>query len=266
MNQAPLLLYGIHSILEKLRAAPDDVEEILLTEDSLGGSARALHREAKRLGVRVSYASRAALDRLSQGQRHQGAVARIAPYGYFQIPDLLDEVSAPEFSGCVLALDGLTDPHNFGAILRTAEAVGVRHVVIPKDRSVDVTPVVMKTSAGAVHHLKVCKATNLRRVIAGLKARGFWVVGLCADAPEGIFDHLYPLKVCLVLGSEGGGIRPLIRSECDFQVAIPMLGKTASLNVSVAGAVFLYEWVRQRGMTADPASHPSRRKLDHGPS
>jgi 23S rRNA (guanosine2251-2'-O)-methyltransferase len=181
-------------------------------------------------------------------------VARIAAFGYSQISDLLEEVSPPDFSGCVLALDGLTDPHNFGAILRTAEAVGVRHVVIPKDRSVDVTPVVMKTSAGAVHHLKVCKATNLRRVIVGLKQRGFWVVGLCADAPERLFDHIYPAKLCLVLGSEGGGIRPLIRRECDFQVAIPMLGRTSSLNVSVAGAVFLYEWVRQRRITAHPAS------------
>jgi len=254
INQTPLLLYGIHSVLEKLRAAPSDIEEIVIAQESLDGSARALHREAKRLGVPVSYAARTVLDRLAKGQRHQGTVARIAPFGYSQISDLLEEVSPPEFSGCVLALDGLTDPHNFGAILRTAEAVGVRHVVIPKDRSVDVTAVVMKTSAGAVHHLKVCKATNLRRVIVGLKQRGFWVVGLCADAQEGLFDHNYPPKLCLVLGSEGGGIRSLIRSECDFQVAIPMLGRTASLNVSVAGAVFLYEWVRQRRITAHPAS------------
>jgi 23S rRNA (guanosine2251-2'-O)-methyltransferase len=110
----------------------------------------------------------------------------------------------------------------------------------------------MKTSAGAVHHLSVCKATNLRRALNSLKDRGLWIVGLCADAPQGIFDHVYPAKICLVLGSEGEGIRPLIRRECDFQVAIPMLGKTTSLNVSVAGAVFLYEWVRQRQLVAAP--------------
>ncbi len=251
-KQEPLLLYGIHSILEKLRAGSADVEEIILSEDSLGGSAQTVLREAKQLGVRVSFASRAVLDRLAQGQRHQGALARITPYGYAQFSDLLDAVSQPEFSGCILALDGITDPHNFGAILRTAEAVGVRHVVIPKDRSVDVTPVVMKTSAGAVHHLNICKATNLRRALNSLKERGLWIVGLCADAPQGIFDHAYPAQICLVLGSEGEGIRPLIRRECDFQVAIPMLGKTASLNVSVAGAVFLYEWVRQRHFVAAP--------------
>src|SRR4051794_794721 len=105
INQSPLLLYGIHSVLEKLRAAPSDIEEIVIAQESLDGSARALHREAKRLGVRVSYAARAVLDRLAQGQRHQGAVARIAAFGYSQISDLLEEVSPPEFSGCVLALD-----------------------------------------------------------------------------------------------------------------------------------------------------------------
>ena len=246
MQQDPLFLYGIHSILEKMRAGPNDIEEIIISEDSLTGAARALYSEAARLGLRVSYARRAALDRLAQGQRHQGVVARIVPYEYMQVSELLSEVSAPEFSGCILALDGITDPHNFGAILRTAEAVGVRHVVIPKDRSVDVTSVVIRTSAGAVHHLRICKVTNLRRAIVGLKERAFWIVGLSADAPRRVFDLDYPAKLTLVLGSEGEGIRPLIRRECDFQVAIPMLGKTASLNVSVAGAVCLYEWVRQR--------------------
>lgn len=246
MNQQPWLLYGLHAIREKLRAKADDVLEILIAQESGAKAARELSDEAKKQGVRATVVRRDVLDRLAQGQRHQGAVAKIKPYEYLQIEELFDEVVAAEWSGCVVALDGVTDPHNFGAILRTAEAVGVRHVVIPKDRSVEVSPVVTKTSAGAVHHMKIHKATNLRRAIGGLKERGFWTVGLSADVAEGIFDRIYPEKVCLVLGSEGEGIRPLIRQECDFLVSIPMLGKVASLNVSVAAAIFLYELLRQR--------------------
>ena len=162
-----------------------------------------------------------------------------------QVPRLLETISSsgPEQ---ILILDGLTDPHNFGALLRTAEAVGIRHVIIPKDRSVGVTAVVVKASAGAVHHLKIYKATNLRRAIKSLKDQGFWVAGLDVHATDGIYDRVLPERLGIVLGSEGAGIRPLIRQECDFLVSIPMAGKIASLNVAVAGAVFLYELVRQK--------------------
>lgn len=245
MNPAPWLLYGLHSIKEKLRANPGDVLEVLIAQESGAQALRELCDLAKMHGVRAAVVRRAVLDRLADGQRHQGAVAKIKPFDYLQVEDLCDEVCAPDWTGCVVALDGLTDPHNFGAILRTAEAVGVRHVIIPKDRSVEVTPVVTKTSAGAVHHLKIYRAINLRRAIEALKERGFWVVGLCANAAEEVYDRLYPEKVCLVLGSEGEGIRPLIRRECDFLVSLPMRGQVASLNVSVAAGVFLYELLRQ---------------------
>jgi 23S rRNA (guanosine2251-2'-O)-methyltransferase len=144
-----------------------------------------------------------------------------------------------------LILDGLTDPRNFGALLRTAEAVGVRHIVIPKDRSVAVTPIVVKASAGAAHHVKIVKVTNLRRTIGILKEYGYWIVGLDAQSRESVYDRQYPSKLALVLGSEGRGVRPVNLRECDFLVSIPMLGKVGSLNVAVAGAVFLYELLRQ---------------------
>ena len=127
----------------------------------------------------------------------------------------------------------------------TAEAVGVSHIVIPKDRSVDVTPVVVKASAGAAHHLKIAKVTNLRRAIAGLKDYGYWTVGLDGQSRESIYDKIYPDRLAIVLGSEGKGVRPVILRECDFVVSIPMLGKVTSLNVAVAGAVFLFEVLRQ---------------------
>jgi len=243
-------LYGIHPIVEKLRAAPDEVIEIILADEAAGKAAQELRQLANQLGLAVLVKPRGVLDRLARGQRHQGAVAKINPYDYGLVSELLNEVAPAQWSGCVVVLDGITDPHNFGAILRTAEAVGVQHILIPKDRSVGVTPTVTKTSAGAVHHLRVFQATNLRRALEQLKKQGFWVVGLSAEAQEGVFDRTYPSKVCLVLGSEGEGIRPLIRRECDFEVAIPMVGKTASLNVSVAAGVFFYELLRQKRIPA----------------
>jgi 23S rRNA (guanosine2251-2'-O)-methyltransferase len=168
------------------------------------------------------------------------------PYRYLDVADLPQRLSSATGSKWILILDGLTDPRNFGALLRTAEAVGIQNVVIPKDRSVDVTPTVVKASAGAIYHLKIHKATNLRRAVATLKEHGFWVVGLDHHSAVGIYDHVYPEKLGIVLGSEGKGSRPLILRQCDFVVSIPMLGKVASLNVGVAGAVFLYEILRQR--------------------
>jgi 23S rRNA (guanosine2251-2'-O)-methyltransferase len=172
-------------------------------------------------------------------------IARVTLYAYLEFAQLLQNVSTP--AACwILFLDGLTDPHNFGALLRTAEAVGVRHVVIPKDRSVDVTPTVVKASAGAVYHLEIYKVANLRRAIAALKKHGFWIVGLADKAAETIYDRVYADRLGIVLGSEGGGIRPIVLRECDYVVSIPMRGQVSSLNVGVAGGVFLYELVRQQ--------------------
>jgi 23S rRNA (guanosine2251-2'-O)-methyltransferase len=129
--------------------------------------------------------------------------------------------------------------------LRTAESVGIRHIVIPKDRAVAVTPTVVAASAGAIHYLEIYRVTNLRRAISDLKQLGFWIVGLDSKAQEVIYDRVYPKRLGIVLGSEGAGIRPLILRECDYLAAIPMQGKVASLNVAVAGAVFVYELLRQ---------------------
>ena len=145
-----------------------------------------------------------------------------------------------------MILDGIVDPRNFGALLRTAEAAGVQHIVIPKDRSVEVTPLVVKASAGAAHHLSIYKVTNLRRSLQALKQAGYWTVGLAVGAKENFYDRDYPDKLAIVLGSEATGVRPINLRECDFLVSIPMFGKVASLNVGVAGAIFLFELVRQQ--------------------
>jgi len=246
MDKEKQVIFGIHPILEKLRASPDDITEIIVAKGPARLASRSVGAAARKLGVRVNYADPAVLDRLAMGQRHQGVVAQINAFAYLQISQLLQSISSLSGSGEILILDGLTDPRNFGALLRTAEAVGIQHVVIPKDRSVDVTPTVVRTSAGAVHYLKIYKATNLRQSITSLKDHGFWFAGLDVHATTRIYDRVLPEKLGIVLGSEGEGIRPLIRRECDFLVSIPMIGQISSLNVGVAGAVFLYEVFRQK--------------------
>jgi 23S rRNA (guanosine2251-2'-O)-methyltransferase len=239
-------IFGINPVWEKLKATPADILEIIVAESSDRERLRSIITEARRLGVSVTYLPTRELDRLSQGQRHQGVVARVAPYSYPSFDELLERISHAPGAGWILVLDGIIDPRNFGALLRTAEAVGVKHVVIPKDRSVGVTPIVVKASAGATHHLHIYKVTNLRRSIQALKRWGYWTVGLDAKAPESVYDRVYPENLAIVLGSEGKGVRPINLRECDFFVSVPMLGKVSSLNVGIAGAVFLYELLRQR--------------------
>jgi 23S rRNA (guanosine2251-2'-O)-methyltransferase len=240
------LIYGVNSVLEKLKASPEDVIEILLSDLSNRAVSRQVRELATRLSIPVVGAAPKLLDQLIGGQRHQGVVARTEAYRYLPFADLLEGVAEPSRAERILILDGLTDPRNFGALLRTADGAGVRYVIIPKDRSVEATAVAVKTSAGAAHHIKVVRVTNLRRTILDLKKLDFWVVGLDVNSRETIYDRSFPERLAIVLGSEGKGVRQLILRDCDFLVSIPMLGKVDSLNVSVAGAVMLYELLRQR--------------------
>lgn len=246
-QEKALFLFGINPVLEKLRGSPQEVFEVMMVRGRLRAALRLIDEEARYRGLPVRYLESEVLDRLAGGRRHQGVVAKVASYPYSGFADLLQNLPSSSGLDWILVLDGLTDPRNFGALLRCAEGAGVRHVVIPRDRSVGVTATVVKTSAGAVHYLKIYRVSNLRRVILTLKERGYWVIGLDAKAKEGLYRRVYPERLVVVLGTEGTGIRPLIRQECDFLVSIPMLGKIASLNVAVAGGIFLYELLRQRG-------------------
>ena len=240
------IIFGVNSVHETMIAAPKIVREVIVGDGTNHGRVRELILEARRLGLPVSTRSARELDRLCQGQRHQGVVAVVEAYAYSTFETLLQRIAKAEVIDWVLFLDGIVDPRNFGALLRTAEAAGVRHIVIPKDRSVDVTPLVVKASAGAAHHLSIYKVTNLRRALQMIKKSGYWTVGLAVDAKESLYDRVFPEKLAIVLGSEGAGVRPVNLTECDFLVSIPMLGKLASLNVGVAGAICLFEMVRQR--------------------
>lgn len=246
MNDHRELLWGVNPVFEKLRATPAEIAEIILGRGARRSALRRIELEGRRLGIKITYQSPQILDQTAQGQKHQGVLAWVRPYAYLPFSDLERGIETSPGAYWILVLDGLTDPRNFGALLRTAEAVGVKDILIPKDRSVGVTPVVVKASAGAIHHLRICRVANLRRAIVGLKNQGLWIVGLEATSPAEFHTRNYPGRLAVVLGGEGRGIRPLIRKECDFLASIPMRGKISSLNVSVAGGVFLYELLRQR--------------------
>jgi 23S rRNA (guanosine2251-2'-O)-methyltransferase len=245
MSKNQDVIFGVNPVLEKLRTSAVDIAEILISEGSDRSALRLIRQKALGLGLPVVTGPRQTLDRLVNGQRHQGVIAKVKPYRYLPLEVLLERTADTSKTEWILALDGLTDPRNFGALLRTAEAVGIHYVMIPKDRSAEITPSAIKASAGAAYHLEIARVTNLQRALADLKKIGFWTVGLDASARQSIYDTIYPSRLAIVLGSEGKGIRPVILRECDFLVSIPMLGKVASLNVGVAGAVFLYELRRQ---------------------
>jgi 23S rRNA (guanosine2251-2'-O)-methyltransferase len=254
MSKKQDVIFGINPVLETLKASSPDVLEILVSESFDRPALNLVRQEANRRGVRLLSVGSKILDQLVRGQRHQGVVARVQPYRYLSFADLIERINVPSSSERILILDGLTDPRNFGALLRTADGAGVRYIVIPKDRSVDVTGVAVKASAGAAHHLNIVKVTNLRRAISDLKKHGYWVVGLDAKSKDTIYEVNFAQRLAILLGNEGTGARPINLRECDLTVSIPMLGKISSLNVSVAGAVFLYELLRQTRKSAADAA------------
>lgn len=242
----PDYLYGRHAILEALRAGRP-IEEILIARGVHShGALSQVIMLAKSAGVPVHGVPRDELDQMVSN--HQGIVARIPEFAYAELDDLLvvaRERGEPAF---LLLLDSVQDPQNFGTLLRTAEAVGVHGVVIAERRAVGVTPAVVKASAGAVHHLKIARVTNLVRTIEELKRANVWVTGV-ENAPEAQdFSRAdFKLPLALVLGSEGEGLGRLVREKCDFLVRLPMWGKVGSLNVAVAGSIILYAAKMQRG-------------------
>ncbi len=235
----PDYLYGRHAILEALRAKRA-VEEILIARGvHTHGALSELIAEAKIVNVPVRGVARDELDRITR--EHQGVVARIAEFEYADIDDLLavaEERGEPAF---LLMLDSVQDPQNFGTLLRTAEAVGVHGVIIPERRAVGVTPAVVKSSAGAVNHLKIARVTNLARTIDELKRANVWTVGIENVPAAQDFSKLdFTMPLALILGSEGEGLSRLVREKCDFLIRLPMWGKVSSLNVATAGSIVLY--------------------------
>ncbi|MGH8116228.1 MAG: 23S rRNA (guanosine(2251)-2'-O)-methyltransferase RlmB [Rhodanobacteraceae bacterium] len=240
-------IVGINPVEGALANDPARVREVLVEQGSRNPRIAALVDEAKRLGVIVHARPRAMLDRVSGQARHQGVAANYEVPAAKSDHDLAALLEGAASRALLLVLDGVTDPHNLGACLRSAAAAGATAVIVPKDRAVGVTPVVRRASAGAVDRVPLVEVTNLARALRELKDAGVWLTGLAGDAETPLYDVDLTGPTALVLGGEGEGMRRLTREACDHLARIPMPGTTESLNVSVAAGVALFEAVRQRG-------------------
>lgn len=237
-------LEGRNSILEVLRSGRD-IEKIMVARGNVEGTIKRIVAMAAEKGVVIQEVSRQKLDEISQTKNHQGVIAIVSAHNYVEVDDILAVAKERQEDPFLLLLDGITDPHNLGAILRTAECAGVHGVVIPKRRSVGLNATVGKTSAGALEYMPVAGVTNIVKTMEYLKKQGLWIA--CADM-KGLdhFDTNMKGALALVIGSEGDGVSRLVKENCDFTVSIPMYGKISSLNASVAAGLLMYEVVRQR--------------------
>lgn len=247
-------IYGIHAVDSLLRQNPKSVQRIWAQEGRTDKRIGALLDLAQNQGVPVARESRRALDDRVKG-RHQGIVAEAldlpsqgdaSQSNLWQEADLLRAVDEKAGPLLILVLDGVTDPHNLGACLRSADAAGVDAVVVPRDKSADLTPVSRKVACGAAEVVPFVRVTNLARTLQALKERGVWLFGAAGEAEKSLYDNDLTLSMALVMGAEGAGLRRLTREQCDYLVRLPMAGSVSSLNVSVATGVCLFEAVRQR--------------------
>ena len=241
------LLIGIHSVASALANTPGQIKVIMVAEEYHNPRVKKLLHQAGKEGIQVVTQPRALLERRSDGHRHQDIIAEFSPdntWGEKDLEHLLDAIEGPPL---LLVLDGVQDPHNLGACLRTAEAAGVHLVIVPRNRSAGLTPVARRSASGAAEVLPLLFATNLARVLRHLKEKGVWLLGTSEQAEQILYDADLSGPMALVMGSEGKGMRRLTTELCDYLVRIPMHGSLSSLNVSVATGVCLFELTRQRG-------------------
>lgn len=238
---------GLHAVESLLSARPGSVDELLLAEGRDDRRIVELLARAAEGGIPVTRLPRRELDQLLPGSRHQGVIARLgSTAAALREADIQPFLEGLEHAPLLLVLDGVQDPHNLGACLRTADAAGVDALVVPRDRAAGITPTVRKVASGAAETVPVFTVTNLARTLRILKEAGIWLYGASDAADSDLYAADFTGPLALVLGSEGKGLRRLTRELCDFQVAIPMAGHVTSLNVSVAAGILLYEAVRQR--------------------
>jgi 23S rRNA (guanosine2251-2'-O)-methyltransferase len=238
------VIFGINPITEALKAKRRALEWVGVTKERHDLRLQRVVEDCRRQGVPVRFLTRTEIERMTHDHGHQGVMAVTSAKRYNDLDDLL--AAKKGVHSLIVVLDGIEDPHNLGAILRTADAAGVDGVVIPERRAVGVTGTVAKASAGASEHLPIAKVTNIARTLEELKSKNLWTVGLDERGTQSYETLDYKMDCVVVLGAEGKGVHDLVRRKCDFLISIPMLGSVPSLNVSVAAAVVLYEIVRQR--------------------
>jgi len=239
-----LIIEGRNAVLEAFRSGRT-IDKLFVLDGCQDGPVRTIVREAKKQGTVLSFVSRERLDQMSETRKHQGVIAHAAAYGYVTVDEILQRAEERDESPFLILLDGIEDPHNLGAIIRTANLAGAHGVIIPKRRASGLTATVAKASAGALNYTPVAKVTNLSAVMKELKERGIWFV--CADmAGEVMYRQNLTGPIGLVIGNEGEGVSRLVKESCDFTASIPMCGDIDSLNASVAAGVLAWEIVRQR--------------------
>jgi 23S rRNA (guanosine2251-2'-O)-methyltransferase len=266
------VLYGLHPVEEAVRSGARRLDSVILARERMDARSRdprldQLALACRAAGVRVSLEPRDQLTRLARTDAHQGALALVRERAFLTIEDLLAPTATPHYR-FFLALDGIEDPHNLGALLRTADGAGVDGVILPERRSAPVTATVAKTSAGASEHVRIARVTNLVRALEQMKRANVWVLGLDERGSPDYTAFDFRTDCVLVLGREGAGLHDLVKKTCDHLLRIPMAGQVASLNVSVAGAVVMYEALRQRTAplrtAAPPAAKPASTKPRKG--
>lgn len=237
------ILVGRNAVAEAVKSGRE-IDKITVANGS-DGSVKKTVAMAKDRGIPVYFADRQALDRMAPGEKHQGIIAQVSGFSYSSIDEILDVAENRGEEPFVIILDGIEDPHNLGAVMRTAECVGVHGIIIPKRRAASVTETAAKSAAGAAEYMKVAKVTNISRAIDELKERGLWIAACDMDGDTYWQSNLKG-SIAIVIGNEGAGISKLVKEKCDFTVSMPMKGKITSLNASNAAAVIMYEVRRQR--------------------
>lgn len=239
------IIYGLNPVLEALRGTRRAFE-LFVTATTTDKRLEKLLKLSAEKGVPVRQRDKADLSRLCGTDHHQGVALRVEGFSYAETGDILDRCRESGENGLIILLDGIQDPHNLGAIIRSAACAGAHGVIIPKDRAARITPTVEKASAGAVETIPVAQVVNIAQTIEELKKAGFWIYGAADTASAALFDQDLTGNAVLVIGNEGEGIRPLVRKKCDAIFSIPMRGGVSSLNASVAAGIALFEAVRQR--------------------
>jgi 23S rRNA (guanosine2251-2'-O)-methyltransferase len=237
------LFYGIHAVEEALKAGSGRIERVCVQRGQKNPRVQQTIDFCRTHHIPVSFEEKAWLDRKAEGQRHQGILCYVSEMATYSVEEILEQAASP---GLLVILDGIEDPHNVGAILRSAEVAGADGVFLPQRRGSGLGATAVRASAGAASHVKVARAANTSQVIEMLKKNGYWVAGLDADSGRPIWEADFTGPTALVLGSEGAGLHRLVKEKCDFLVAIPVRGKISSHNVSVAAGIALYEVLRQR--------------------
>lgn len=239
------LIIGRNAVIEALKS-DRTIECVYVSKGDLEGSIKVALGLAKDKGVVIKEADRRKLDTMCDGLNHQGIVARVTPFKYCEVNDILEDAKRKEQQPFIVILDEIEDPHNLGSIIRTAELCGVHGIIIPKRRNVGVTSTVYKCSAGAIEHMKIAKVTNINATIDMLKEQGIWIYGADIDGKDYSYNTDFSGPCALIIGSEGQGISSLTLKKCDLLVKIPMIGKINSLNASVAGGIMMYEVLKGR--------------------